>query len=523
MSPSRPSVDDAASIKAFLSTISSPGKKSNVAPAIESEGDITIAQASTSEGPVNGITELNIDETKTTEVENKASEDALSGSAVSPSLAPESIRDWVHENAPSDHFKTKNPLIEAVQAQDSPKATGVLAPPPTPETLSNLAIGKIMSDELDKIPEDRMLSLNDSKWASSSRKVSFQPDKFDSRPLASSEQFLSAIPQSNKARDDQNFTRMSFQAADSPVQAIGSNTSKSAGKKPLSPRAPEWTPGALNGTTPNGHLDGKATNGHVGDTVKETAKLRDPSLQPKTTDDIFSHKPLLTFENSASAFDPSECPGGILTPSSVTFGPASPTNVRAAGIEAAKAKAGDPADENLEDALYFKAWPKVEERAARTAARVRKVILTGIPVGSTPTDVASLVYGGSLESIAVGSSTGFATFLRAEDADKFYESTGNGIVYKAQATDAREHVIMTQMSREVNPVSGVLRECIEKGYTRCVRAVGVDTSWTMGFLHEAAGRKKRKIEKIVDGPMVNNVSADGYRVAVVRTTDEKVS
>ena len=367
---SRPSVDNTESIKAFLATISLPGKTSYAAPASEATGDNPIAQASTVDDPVDdpvdGMAELNINKTKTTKGEKKTMNDEVNGSVASPSLAPENVRDWMHENAPPDHFKTKNPLLEAVQAQDSPKATGVLAPPPTPETLSNLAIGQIMSDELDKIPEDRILSLNDSKWASSPRKVSSRPDKFDPRPLASSEQFLSAIPRSNKPRDDQNFTRMSFQAADSPVQAFSSTSSKSAVKKPLSPRAPEWTPRVLNETTSNGHLGGKTTNGHTDDTAKETANLDKPSLQPKATDDILSHKPHSTFEKSGPAFDPSECPSGILTPSSMTFGPASPTNVRAAGIETAKAEPGNSAGEKLEDALYFKAWPKTDERATRT-------------------------------------------------------------------------------------------------------------------------------------------------------------
>lgn len=135
--------------------------------------------------------------------------------------------------------------------------------------------------------------------------------------------------------------------------------------------------------------------------------------------------------------------------------------------------------------------------------------------------VASLVFGGPLEQIWVGTSTAFVTFLRAEDAEKFYETTGNGLVYKSDAPDGREHVIMTEMSKEVNPVSGVLREYIEKEFTRCVRAIGVDKEWTVKYLYETATRKGRKIEKIVDGANVNKVGAlDSFNYRLQHSTED---
>lgn len=128
----------------------------------------------------------------------------------------------------------------------------------------------------------------------------------------------------------------------------------------------------------------------------------------------------------------------------------------------------------------------------------------GLPESSTPTFVASLVYGGPLESIRVtDGKVAFVTFLRPEDAMKYYEATANDLLFKK---DGAEHIIMTQLGKDVNPVSGVLKEWIEKEFTRCVRAVGVDEDWTIEALNETATKKGRKIEKVVDGTNKSGVS-----------------
>lgn len=131
-------------------------------------------------------------------------------------------------------------------------------------------------------------------------------------------------------------------------------------------------------------------------------------------------------------------------------------------------------------------------------------MLVGIPSGATPNLVASFVFGGPLERIHVADSSAFVTFLRGEDAAKYYEATGNGLDYKK---DGVEHVIVTEMTSEVNPVGGILREYIEKEFTRCVRAIGVGAEWTAMALHELAARKGRKVEKIVDGLNASKASA----------------
>ena len=93
-------------------------------------------------------------------------------------------------------------------------------------------------------------------------------------------------------------------------------------------------------------------------------------------------------------------------------------------------------------------------------------------------------------------------FLRAEDAAKYYNSTDNGLVYEK---DGKKHIIMTEMGKEVSPVSGLLREWTEREFTRCVRAIGVDKEYSFSTLQQMAAAKGRNVEKIIDGFNLNNV------------------
>ncbi|KAI4202954.1 MAG: hypothetical protein LQ350_002171 [Teloschistes chrysophthalmus] len=542
-------VNNAANIQAFLSRIPQATSKS-------------YTTASAVDNAANKVGELDIDEEKGTDdkansgdvsvAQSTATSKAASPeSKASDTVLPEKVSDWVHEHAPSNHFETKNPLNEAVQAQDSPKSTGVLAPPPTPETISNLVIGRMMADELDKIPEDRILSLGDSRWAPKNTTRNTP----STATLASSERFMSAIPKSTRPRDDQNFSRMSFKAAEFPLTPMANGFESNDPRpstKSLSPTAPEWhsslkrnsSPGTASDSSPHAlsthntetaepsapvvssiapHLRKLQANpavlpsasdsglpSHASNTQR-TAPFEDVSRFKKEDEDVEESplpKPLFGFDNSGNGYDAAEMAGGMLTPSSMTFAAVSPTKVRAAGITTAT-KPAEIVGEDLEGALYFKAWPKVEDRSGRSPAKTREVVLTGIPPGSTPTIVASLAFGGPLERIAVSNSAAYVTFLRAEDAAKFYETTANGLVYEPNVPNATKYVIMTAMSKHLNPVSGVLREYIEKEFTRCVRAIGVDKEWTMAYMYETAARKGRKVEKIVDGINVNNVGAFG--------------
>ncbi|KAL8833739.1 MAG: hypothetical protein Q9176_007852 [Flavoplaca citrina] len=527
--------------------------------------------------------------------------DDIASPASNPSgtLPVEKESDRLHLDASPEKSKFKAPLVAAVQAHGSPHVSGVRAPPPTPETVSNLAVGRLFMDVLKDFPPDRMLSLGDSMHA---------PKNFSklrySRSTAASQspnQFFSPVPQSYKPREDANFTRMSFKAADTPSAPVFNLTrpeSKSLSDPQVTFRlqpqsttpSPEQTPKEptrkeptrleqsvipsprikvpqvvfkepdVATTTTAAHLftsgtreipqppprlepspakedqTAKVDTPDVPDrpldtNIRGAAKLGTPNQAryaqvnpfstPNTPD---SAKEVETAKENKSAGQvanadspagggvgdlehgtPRKSPkpvGELLTPASMTFGAVSPQLAKAAGITAA-CKPGKVAGEDLEGALYFTAWPKVERRGTRTAAKVRKVMLTGIPSGATPNLVASFVFGGPLERIHVGDSSAFVTFLRGEDAERYYEATENGLDYEK---DGVKYVIMTEMTSEVNPVSGILREYIEKEFTRCVRAIGVDREWTLTALHEVAARKGRKVEKIVDGLNANRAS-----------------
>ncbi len=173
--------------------------------------------------------------------------------------------------------------------------------------------------------------------------------------------------------------------------------------------------------------------------------------------------------------------------------------------------------------LFFSSWPKLTERdAARTqppissalrkrladlhilAARVRRVTIVKLPPDSSAKFVQSLVFGGPLELLTVGSSSASVVFQHAEDCVKYYDATSNGLVYKGP--DGKEEVCFVELAKEVDVVGGLLRGYIEKGFTRCVRAIGVDEDWSMPALLKMAGRKGRTVEHVIDGVNAAGVS-----------------
>lgn len=262
----RPNIglDAAASIKAFLEKIPQAGKSR--VPSAQHSGEVT-----------DKVGELNLAEDKATDTKANstvpsaipstvASNIASPESKASDALPPEKMTEWVHENAPPDHFKSKNPLLGTVQSQatphGSPQATGVLAPPPTPETISSLAIGKMISDELDKIPEERFMSLGDSRYAPKNH------SRLSTTARSSSTSFFSPVPRATKPRDDPSFTRMSFKAADTPtIPAFVNPTPKtiSAAEKSFLTQDPPSAAGLKENVRIGGSKDGwsqtTATNG----------------------------------------------------------------------------------------------------------------------------------------------------------------------------------------------------------------------------------------------------------------------
>ena len=149
------------------------------------------------------------------------------------------------------------------------------------------------------------------------------------------------------------------------------------------------------------------------------------------------------------------------------------------------------------------------------AARVRKVIITNLPPQSTANFVQSLVFGGPIEQINVGSTFASVVFVDAEHTKKYYDATANGLVYKKDGD--KEHFVLVELAKDVDVVGGLLREMMEKSVTRCVKAIGVAEDWGMPALWKMAESKGRKVENIVEGVNAGGVS----RILFTRETSSE--
>lgn len=150
-----------------------------------------------------------------------------------------------------------------------------------------------------------------------------------------------------------------------------------------------------------------------------------------------------------------------------------------------------------------------------TAAQKRKVLIVGDPAWTStpkPDFIASLVFGGPLEQIHCGGTSAAVTFLNAADAERYYNKTPNGVVYRS-FNDSPQHFAEVKMTDDVTPVSSLVQEYVKAGYTRCVRAIGVDVALSLADLHAAAAGKAslrggavRKLERLEDDMSPQGVS-----------------
>ncbi len=106
------------------------------------------------------------------------------------------------------------------------------------------------------------------------------------------------------------------------------------------------------------------------------------------------------------------------------------------------------------------------------------------------------MFGGALEQIYLKGTTAQVLFLHAKDCDTYFHATANGLVYNV---DGQKGVAHVAKAADVDVVSGQARTFIELGFTRCVRATGVDSGLTLAKLKEKASYKNRKVESVVMG------------------------
>lgn len=127
-------------------------------------------------------------------------------------------------------------------------------------------------------------------------------------------------------------------------------------------------------------------------------------------------------------------------------------------------------------------------------ARIRKAVISHLPPRCTAKFVASLVYGGQIESIIIKPSLAEVLFVNAQDCTQFCTDNENGLDY---GKDKNEFVLV-DMNKDVDVVGGKLQEMIDTGATRCVRVIGVDHGWTKERLWDLAEKRNSKLEHLED-------------------------
>ena len=114
-------------------------------------------------------------------------------------------------------------------------------------------------------------------------------------------------------------------------------------------------------------------------------------------------------------------------------------------------------------------------------------------------DIAGIVWGGPLESLhyTLGENTAFALFLHARDCRDYYESTANGIPYPGQQL----RIVTVELGNEIDPISSQVRDAMTRGCTRCIRVIGLNNDWSVGWIRRYAegtlsGSNVRKLENM---------------------------
>ncbi|KAA8617885.1 hypothetical protein PtrSN002B_006406 [Pyrenophora tritici-repentis] len=98
-----------------------------------------------------------------------------------------------------------------------------------------------------------------------------------------------------------------------------------------------------------------------------------------------------------------------------------------------------------------------------------------------------------------GSSTAVVKFLSAEGCDKYHKETANGIKVVG---DMKTVIIEVEKTDGPNSINDVIRNCIEQGVTRCVRATGEMDKDDMTLMKLARGNShahKREVDRIKRG------------------------
>jgi len=122
-------------------------------------------------------------------------------------------------------------------------------------------------------------------------------------------------------------------------------------------------------------------------------------------------------------------------------------------------------------------------------------VISHLPPRCTAKFVASLVYGGPIESIIIKpNSVADVIFVNAQDCTQFCTDNDNGLEYGKDKDD----YVLVDMNTDVDVVGGKLQEMIDNGATRCVRVIGVDHEWTKERLWVLAENRNSRLEHLED-------------------------
>ncbi|KAK6387032.1 hypothetical protein LTS17_000297 [Exophiala oligosperma] len=156
-----------------------------------------------------------------------------------------------------------------------------------------------------------------------------------------------------------------------------------------------------------------------------------------------------------------------------------------------------------ENLTHFKSWGNPTARN-QPSARVRKIILTGLPPKTDLTVVQSLIHGGAVEHMGLSppspetrTLTAHVTFVSADACDRFFDKYPNGIDLRHQS---KQCPITVEKGTTADVLSGMMQGYLECGATRVLQVSLVDDDWGIVALHKLAeGKQKvRQVEAVVD-------------------------
>lgn len=157
-------------------------------------------------------------------------------------------------------------------------------------------------------------------------------------------------------------------------------------------------------------------------------------------------------------------------------------------------------DEDREHLTFFSSWGTATPRD-RPKSRIRTVVLSNLPATADATLVASLIHGGTIETLNIAKPsettpvTARVTFATGDSAEAYYAKYPNGIAFKFRG---KKYTVFVDLGKEVDVISGLMRGYLESGASRVIRVMGAEEDWGIMALEKIASGKGRKVEAVMD-------------------------